>query len=693
MRRLRTLATTATAASKSDLLAWRLAAGGALLAAWLLLIPFSPVMPAVGLDPSWKYALNEAVARGSVFGRDVIFPFGPLASVYTQVYSPATDTLMLVGSGIYAAGICAVFGLAAFPRPQVLALTIPVLVALSMEPDTLFIVLPFALLLAIVRITLPSTSPQHLRPGVPVISAVAIATIAVGMEPLIKGSFIGVALALSLAAFVVLLLHAWRLAFTFAALLAMSIFGAWILAGQPLRAMAGFFATQVPVVSGYTEAMSISGGMSTPLLFLGASAVILLSARRLFTKERAVARWSIFGGLAWTLFVAFKAGFVRQDNHHVFISAAVLLLLGYLLCTAFARTFAGSGAACRASARPLDPWTLSIAGLILLFDVSIAVGIGELAQWVVPGAHQQIRQPPKATIDGLFTRIFHPQALKQRYTRSIAAIKSHEPLPQVAGTVDVYPTELAAVFANNLRWSGRPVFQSYAAYTPELQAKNVAHLAGRSAPDTVFFSFAPIDRHLPASEDSVSLLRLLSTYRVTALTPPYVRMDRAPGSINAPLRRDGDRSMSASWNQDIPVTDAGAMWVDVDARPSLLGRLLSGVFKMPELEIDLRLVDGSVVARRFIASVGRSGFIVSPYLATASDLVYLTAGSSSSCRVTSFRLVTHSPRLWRSGVAVRLTPIEIIPQPTAKALALAAAGQADSAIPAILPRPCAKPLQ
>lgn len=691
MRRLKALAKIATAASNSDLLVWRLAAGGALIAAWLFLIPFSPVMPGVGLDPSWKYALNEAVARGSVFGRDVIFSFGPLASVYTQVYSPATDTLMLIGSAIYAAGICTMLGLAACPKPRFLALAVPVLVALSMEPDTLFMVLPFALLLTIVRLGLPPASPQHLQPGPAVLLAVAVATIAVGMEPMIKGSFIGVAFALSFVAFVVLLLHKWRFAFVFVALLGVSLVGAWALTGQPLRALPDFFATQVPVIAGYTEAMSIGGARLTPLLFLGASAVILAGAHRLFAKEPAVARWSICGGLAWTLFVGFKAGFVRQDNHHTFISAALLLVLGYLLCTASARTFSGAVAARAVPVRTVNAWMASSACLILLIDVSFAVGIGQLAQWVVPGAHQQIRQPPLLALDGLVARILHPQALAHRYARSVAAIKAQEPLPRVAGTVDVYPTELSAVFANNLRWSGRPVFQSYTAYAPELQAANVAHLSGPAAPDTVFFAFAPIDRHLPASEDSRSLLRLLATYRITAWATPYVRMDRAPGSRNAQLRPAKERSTAAEWDRDIAVADGPAMWVSVDARPTLLGRLLGSAFKLPELEIDLTLADGSVVAHRFIASVGRSGFIVSPYLRTAADLVDLAAGTRSPCRVTSFKLVTHSPTLWEPNVAVRLTPISITPQPAAKAMAVAAVREAGNGPADVLPRPCARP--
>jgi hypothetical protein len=47
--------------------------------------------------------------------------------------------------------------------------------------------------------------------------------------------------------------------------------------------------------------------------------------------------------------------------------------------------------------------------------------------------------------------------------------------------------------------------RSYAAYTPELQAKNVEHLSGSGAPDTVFFTFAPIFK-LPQLEIALTLV-------------------------------------------------------------------------------------------------------------------------------------------------------------------------------------------
>ena len=51
-----------------------------------IFVPFSPAMPGEGLDPSWVFGMNQAVAQGFAFGRDLIFTFGPYASIYTKTF-------------------------------------------------------------------------------------------------------------------------------------------------------------------------------------------------------------------------------------------------------------------------------------------------------------------------------------------------------------------------------------------------------------------------------------------------------------------------------------------------------------------------------------------------------------------------------------------------------------------------------
>src|SRR5579871_1126810 len=56
------------------------------------------------LDESWVMALNVAVARHLRFGKDIVFTFGPYASIFTRSFHPATDRLMIFGSLLLAIG-------------------------------------------------------------------------------------------------------------------------------------------------------------------------------------------------------------------------------------------------------------------------------------------------------------------------------------------------------------------------------------------------------------------------------------------------------------------------------------------------------------------------------------------------------------------------------------------------------------
>ena len=49
------------------------------------LIPLEPLVPDIGLDSSWAYALNLAHVQNLTFGRDVVFTFGPLGYLFYPV--------------------------------------------------------------------------------------------------------------------------------------------------------------------------------------------------------------------------------------------------------------------------------------------------------------------------------------------------------------------------------------------------------------------------------------------------------------------------------------------------------------------------------------------------------------------------------------------------------------------------------
>jgi hypothetical protein len=610
-------------------------------------------MPATGVDSTWEYGLNQAVAQGYVFGRDLIFTYGPLASLGTIMFHPATYPLTVVGSIIFAIGFCSAFALICAPKRRLLFIFLPVCLALCLSRDCEFLFLPIILLIVAVRASLPAAASFQLMSTPLVIVGIGLTSSAVALTPLVKASFSIVTLPICGLTFLVLLLRNCWAAFVFATVTAGVLLGAWWLTGQPLDALPWYFVAQDPIISGYSDAMSVDGPLWPILTYATASSILLVTFYMHFTRKTGWRGWVALLGLAWVLFVTYKAAFIRQDWWHIIIAAGVLLLTGYAL-------------ALLSSAR------------VALFVALVTVIASSAICGMVPTDHRianQIVNAWQKTISGITAHFRDPDALQRQFIAANDKIRAEVPLNHVGGSVDLYPTELAAIFANKLNWSGRPTPQSYAVYDPRLDAQNVAHLTSPNGPNTVFFKFAPVTGQLPALEDAGSLLYLLTGYDVVGSSGSYVQMTRRAASNGSPLEHTKTRIVEGKLNSNIEIGSADPTWVALDIHPTLLGRLIAAVYKLPILRITLTLGNGRIVQRRYVPGSGNAGFIISPYLSTSNDLIRLAAGLDGAPRVTSFCITSSKEDLWSSQFTARLTPIRLDPQSSARALALAEAAE------------------
>jgi hypothetical protein len=64
-----------------------------------------------------------------IFGRDIVFTCGPLVSVYTKMYHPGTETIMLLGSALIGAALS--FGrlLLTTPKNRFFIVALPILIS------------------------------------------------------------------------------------------------------------------------------------------------------------------------------------------------------------------------------------------------------------------------------------------------------------------------------------------------------------------------------------------------------------------------------------------------------------------------------------------------------------------------------------------------------------------------------------
>jgi hypothetical protein len=96
------------------------------------------------------------------------------------------------------------------------------------------------------------------------------------------------------------------------------------------------------------------------------------------------------------------------------------------------------------------------------------------------------------------------------------------PLPALPGTWDVYSHSQDILLANGVPWSPRPIFLSYSAYGSELERLNAAHLLESAAPHSILFGVSAIDERLPALEDGLIWLPLISEYSMRERLGEYV---------------------------------------------------------------------------------------------------------------------------------------------------------------------------
>jgi hypothetical protein len=198
---------------------------------------------------------------------------------------------------------------------------------------------------------------------------------------------------------------------------------------------------------------------------------------------------------------------------------------------------------------------------------------------------------------------------------------------------------------------------------------NARHLTGPDAPRTIFFQIGPIDGRLPALEDGASWVPLLENYDVRPEVSGYLVLQHRPSPRPAVI---GERSQTLKGRIGgrirLPDLAPGTEWLaSFDVRPTLLGRIRNVVWKGPQLQIEVRTADGTTAVHRFVPTMARSDFVLSPYVADTDGLRSLFPGQTVTTpgrAVTSIRVLGESSsagRFWARDFTVRLRSVEVRP--------------------------------
>lgn len=626
----------------------------------LLLVPLSlltvvwlsPDVPYPLQDSAWVLALNQAVADRLAFGRDVGFPLGPWGNVHAGQYHPATDGMMLFGGAVVALALAG--GLSALARGgrRWLILLTPLLVATVGLRDPVFVAMP--LLLLAVAVARPAG-----RRGRWTALALLLLTVSCALLTLVKGTFGTQAVPMvGLAVLALLLRHRFRLTALMLACYAGALAGFWLLAGQRLIDFPAYVASLPVVIAGYSEGLAVGGPVSDIAAYLCGSAAVLWLFWRGRTPGEPGGTALLPLGLLFTLFVAFKSGFVRHDEHAL-IAAGTLAMVPVLLVAA------------------LRPGPLAAAVLITLSVLTFISHHYPGYEW--PSSARG-RDRLTMAASGAWTRITDPGRLPRWFDAQMTAVRTAMPLPHVAGPTDIYSSGQTVLLANGLEWSPRPALQSVTVLSEILEKADLDHLTGadgRHPPvENVFYRVESEDNRLRTTEDGLSWPALLTEFRVVGFDraldtavlrrQPGARPPPAPGPVLL------DRRPRLGEEVALPVLPLGLAWATLDIEPTFAGRLASLLFRPPLLTITIKYANGTVERSRLVSALARAGFLLTPRVLSTADMLMLLLPEhrTPAERPVSINVTGESGTrwLWRPDFALRLQDINIPVQEQVRAM-------------------------
>lgn len=441
-----------------------------------------------------------------------------------------------------------------------------------------------------------------------------------------------------------------------------SVLFSWLAAGQRLGSFGPFLCNSWRITGGYTEAMMCGGETElwdAGVFWLAAAAACAPVGLAAFVKYRRFGALPLTG-LGFVLFLAFKHGFVRHDQHE---SEAVLavLLIGLMGLAAAWPVLQG-----RSGRVALMGWLL---GIIILAYASLSFGRcvpgkGLFARFVETLGPRVVLAPAK-----LF---YNASDLKTAYENRLAEIRDEYPLPELNGGVDVYPWDQAVIFAHGLRYAPRPVFQSYSAYAPALAEMNAAHLRSRRAADNLLFTLRTLDGRFPSLDDGCSWPELLTRYNVQGATKDFVLLKKSATPRAYHLVPLTDSLIRFAEPVALPAASNGPVWAELEINKTPLGTLIAALYKPPTLVLAVSLRDGQRLYFRLIPGMTRSGFLLSPLINDNASFVELATHDGRSLTesevtsVTVFALTqSGSTACYQSPMRLRCYRLEY-PQPDIK---------------------------
>lgn len=534
----------------------------------LMTWPFQPgVSAGYGVDSSWEIALSMLRDHAVVWGRDVVFNYGPLGFLGAVNGASFAGWTFQILVSVLCAWLAVRLLSRAVSAPVAAAVTAVVFVVVF-GPQAVPVVMRIVIVAVLWSLDLVLRAPRVALWTAALVGAACGATVMIKADTALVVAAL-TAVAIGATALVTAGLR--RAAAAVGAWLvsaAVTAVGLFALFGGPLDQLGPWLRGTVEIVGGFSSAMGVSRNPPWSLyeqlaaIALAVAIVVLVALEAKLPAPRRVAA-TILSAVA--VFLAFRQGFVRYDFWHVRQFYVVVAVIPF--------AFAGIW-----SLRRLG--VLVVAPLLILVPTqhpspSVAVMPARGVVWAARSVADLVRPGQLAELraqrsTGIRDHYRLPPAMLERIGDDRVAI-----IPQNVEIADGYP---------ELNWVPMPLLQDYQANTAALDRLGVDFLTSDRAPRWIIRSRGAtrVDRRFPRFDPPGENLALLCNYRsVLSATNGLELLEHRPDRCGTPeVTATGTERLGRAVRVPTAAPDemvvARFSGIDAGILPKLQGTLLRG---------------------------------------------------------------------------------------------------------------------
>lgn len=334
-------------------------------------------------------------------------------------------------------------------------------------------------------------------------------------------------------------------------------------------------------------------------------------------------------------FLTFKAAYVRHTIDHEGIATSVFGFATLVLLPIFLYT----------ERTKLMKWVAGTTAAILIFvamPLSLPLDLPLLVRYPVMLFNNvydfALRVGPCISYLG-----GHSTYLSD-YQKRMAEIREKNVLPQIKGSVDIYPALSDVLIAYDFDYKPRPVFQSYLAYRQPLAQINVDHIkSGRAANTLVIQEMKDLYGYYPMLYDGPSWPEILTRYEPQSIHTGGLILSKREKPLTFHLQKIDEKTVSVGEVLKLNSKQGKILFAKVNIQMTPIGSIQKLFFRVypPKIEVATRTgTKGQFIAP---SEIMKSGFIVSPFAQTPAEVKKLFSGAelanNADNEVTEFKLI------------------------------------------------------